>query len=57
MKTVQVNASKSYQVLIGSDLLADIGTQLKEITGICKAAIVSDSNVYSRYRQIAADIL
>ena len=57
MKTVQVNASKSYQVRIGSDLLADIGTQLKEITGICKAAIVSDSNVYPLYGQIAADSL
>lgn len=57
MKTVQVNASKSYQVRIGSGLLADIGTHLKEITGICKAAIVSDSNVYPLYGQTVTDSL
>ncbi len=49
MKSVQVNASKSYQVLIDSGLLNDLGTHAAEVTGICKAAIVSDSNVYPLY--------
>lgn len=49
MKTVQVNASKSYQVLIGSGLLKNTGTHIQEVTGKCKAAIVSDSNVFPLY--------
>jgi 3-dehydroquinate synthase len=54
MKTVQVNASNSYRVLIGSGLLPQLGEHMKEITGNCKAAIVSDSNVYPLYGAIAA---
>lgn len=57
MKTVQVNASKSYQVLIGSGLLSALGNHIKQVIGICKAAIVSDSNVYPLYGQRAAQSL
>lgn len=57
MKTVPVNASKSYSVLIGSGLMADLGTRVKDVTGVCKAAIVSDSNVHPLYSQRVADSL
>lgn len=54
MKTVQVNASKNYRVLIGEGLLADAGSYVREVTGCCKAALVSDSNVYPLYGQAVA---
>ena len=57
MKTIQVNASKSYQVLIGSGLLSALGQHVAQVCGICKAAIVSDSNVYPLYGQKAAQSL
>ena len=57
MKTVPINASKSYSVLIGSGLLADLGARVKDIAGVCKAAIVSDSNVHPLYGQKVSDSL
>ena len=57
MKTVPVNASKSYSVLIGSGLLADLGARVKDIAGVCKAAIISDSNVHPLYGQKVSDSL
>lgn len=57
MKTIDVHASRHYQVLIGSDLLDHLGNY---VTGLCKAAkvcIVSDSNVFPLYGKQAADSL
>ena len=52
MKTVTVNASKSYSVLIGAGLLENIGTYLLDtLKKTCKIAIISDSNVYPLYGQ------
>lgn len=49
MKTVTVTASKTYEVLIGQGLLADIGQHTLSVKKACKAAIVSDSNVWPIY--------
>ena len=57
MKTIEVSASGSYQVKIGSSLLSTLGVQ---VAGICRsgtAAIVSDSNVWPLYGQIATESL
>lgn len=50
MKTIPVKASRSYDVLIGSDLLPGIGAYLLNVLKKpCKIAIISDSNVYPLY--------
>ncbi len=51
MKTVNVTASKNYQVIIGAGLLQNIGATVTTVVKPCKAAIVSDSNVYPLYGQ------
>lgn len=57
MKTVRVNASRSYNVCIGSGLLNRLGTFVRETVGGAKAAIVSDSNVFPIYGNTAEDSL
>ena len=49
MKKITVNASKQYDVLIGKDLLAKTGEICSNYIGICKAAIITDSNVDALY--------
>lgn len=49
MKTITVCASKQYDVLIGTDLLAQIGMLTREVTAAKKAVIISDSNVWPIY--------
>lgn len=49
MKTVTVNASKSYNVIIGNDLLSHAASYLIPIHGPCTAVIISDSNVWPLY--------
>jgi 3-dehydroquinate synthase len=51
MKTVNVTASKNYQVIIGAGLLQNMGATVATVVRPCKAAIVSDSNVYPLYGQ------
>ena len=46
MKTVKVNTSTEYHVLIGSGLLAALGQQLQAVCKAKKVCIVSDSNVF-----------
>ena len=53
MITVKVSASKEYEVLIGSGLLYALGNEAAKVTKTGKAAIVSDSNVWPLYGQIA----
>ena len=54
MITVKVSASKEYSVIIGSGLLSNLGTEAAKAVNPCKAAIVSDSNVWPLYGEIAA---
>ncbi len=49
MNTITVNASKSYQVHIGNDLLSQLGEYIRTIHPPCKIAIISDSNVWPIY--------
>ena len=58
MKTIQVKASKNYNVIIGSSLLAFLGEQLLSVSGKpCKVAIISDSNVWPLYGDTATENL
>ena len=51
MKSVTVNASKKYDVLIGEDLLDKAGALIKEKLGTCRICIVSDDTVASLYKE------
>ena len=57
MKTICVETSKSYQVHIGHNLLLQAGEFLKPVCTPCKAAIISDSNVYPLYGKKLEDSL
>lgn len=49
MKTVTVNASKSYNILIEKGLLSDIGYHIKNTLGTPKLCIVTDDTVGELY--------
>ncbi len=49
MKTIEVNASSSYCVHIGSDLLPQIGSHTRNTVGGRIAAVVSDDHVWPLY--------
>lgn len=53
MKTVKVCASKAYEVKIGSSLLDTLGIEAAAVTKVGTAAIISDSNVWPLYGEIA----
>lgn len=57
MKTIHIQASRAYDVIIGTGLLPTIGQHIKGLCKANKAAIVSDSNVYSLYGDIVAKSL
>ena len=58
MKTIHINASKSYDVLIGCNLLENIGQQLLyTLKKACKIAIISDSNVFPIYGSVVSKSL
>ena len=49
MQTIHVQASRSYDVLIGEGLLPKAGEKLAEVISPCRAVIVSDDNVFALY--------
>lgn len=54
MKTIHVQASKSYDVVIGNGLLKQLGKHLFSVLNRkCKVAVISDSNVYPLYGEFA----
>ena len=57
MKTVTVNASRSYNILIGSGLLSQLGEQIAVLKGIKKVCIVSETNVWPLYGKTVQDNL
>lgn len=58
MKTIHINASKSYDVLIGYNLLDNIGQQLSHaLNKVCKIAIISDTNVFPIYGSVVSNSL
>lgn len=58
MRTVTVNASKTYDIYIGSGLLDSVGETVKKALGrACRAVIVSDDNVAPLYaKRVAASL-
>ena len=57
MKIIPVNASRNYEVKIGSGLLALLGEEVMALCKAEKAAIVSDSNVFPLYGKAASESL
>ena len=57
MRTIEVNASRSYNVLISSGLLSALGREVKKLCKASKVAIVSDSNVFPLYGEKATSSL
>lgn len=57
MNTVTVNASGKYDVLIGTNILQQIGFLVSRIRANCRAAIISDTNVWTIYGAIVTDSL
>lgn len=54
MKTIHIQASKSYDVVIGSNLLNELGEHLNSLLNrTCKVAVISDTNVYPLYGELA----
>ena len=49
MRIVTVNASKSYDIKIGSGLLRSIGTDVQCLGKVQKVCIISESTVYPLY--------
>jgi 3-dehydroquinate synthase len=49
MKTVRVEASVSYDVIIGQGLISRIGEIVKEQLGLCKICIITDDTVDALY--------
>lgn len=53
MKTVTVNASKSYEIKIGPGLLDSLGPEARNLGKAKKVAVVSETNVYPLYGEQA----
>ena len=49
MTEIRVNASKSYDILVGNGFCNDFGTLIKKTAGGTSAALVSDDRVWSLY--------
>lgn len=57
MNTVTVNASKKYDILIGSGLLPSLGSQVRKLKKAEKVCVVSDSTVFPLYGSCAVSSL
>lgn len=57
MNVVKLGASTAYEVMIGSGLLPSLGHEVAKVTKVGKAAIVSDSNVWPLYGEVAQNSL
>ncbi|MBP3674332.1 MAG: 3-dehydroquinate synthase [Oscillospiraceae bacterium] len=53
MNTVHVKASREYDVLIGSGLLASLGERARSLSKAKKVAVVSETNVFPLYGESA----
>ena len=57
MRVVTVNASKTYDIKIGSGLLSSIGEEAKKLGKVQKVCIISESNVYKLYGEAVRSAL
>ena len=55
MKTVKINTSKSYEVLIGQGILEKAGELVKEKVGFSRICIITDDTVDSLYGEKTVD--
>ena len=52
MTEIRVNASKSYDILVGNGFCNDFGALIKKTAGGTSAALVSDDRVWSLYGEM-----
>ena len=57
MKQVQIHTSSPYCVTIGSGVLSQVGVAAASLSGVVRAAVISDSNVWPLYGQAVLDQL
>ena len=57
MKAIRIDASRSYDVVISSGLLAEAGRRIAALTGKVRAMVVSDDRVFSLYGETLTDSL
>ena len=57
MKTITVNASSPYEVIIGKQLIENAGTYIQRVCNPSTCVIISDSNVFPLYGSILSDAL
>lgn len=57
IKTIDIHVAPSYQVHIGSGLLAQCGSYLPDSLGLCHLAVVTDSTVAPLYLDAVTDSL
>ena len=48
-RTIHVEASRSYDILIGRDILVGLGGFIRPLLGNCRLAVLTDSNVDALY--------
>ncbi len=54
---INVNASRSYDIEIGRNILHNIGKEVIDLKGICNVCVVSDDTVYSIYGEVVVNAL
>ncbi len=57
MKTIRIDASRSYDVVIGPGLLAEAGKRIAALKGPARAMVVSDDRVFPLYGETLMDSL
>ena len=57
MRTVKVNASIKYDIIIGENILHSLGEYCREAVGICRACVLTDDNVEPLYFETAKSSL
>ena len=57
MKAIRIDASRSYDVVISSGLLAEAGRRIAALTGKVRAMVVSDDRVFSLYGETLTESL
>jgi len=57
VKSVRIHAGKGYTVTIGSGLLNSFGTLLTEAVGLCRIAVITDTNVEKLYLEPVCAVL
>ena len=56
-KTINVSASRCYDIHIGRGLLAKLGEFIRPLTGECRLAVLTDSNVDALYGNVIVEHL